>query len=325
MTTRDETIGNGPADARVGGLPGAWPHAVLLLALVALLVGFYGLVPLFGSHGTVSTLRWMWLSWNSENEMRHAVLIPLVSGYLIWKDRRKLAATPLDGRTYGLLVVVFAALLFLASARTIQARLAVASIPFALFGCVLTLGGPRWGRLLFFPIFLLLFTIPVPALQQATNHLQILATTIAYHVTSLMGIDVIQSGTVLKSASDAWTFEIDEGCSGIRSLMALTLIAAVYAYLSGLVLWKKVVIFACALPLAVLTNAIRITTIVLIAHWGYPKLAAGLYHDYAPFLIFPIALVCLIGIHTALTLPERTIVRRHVRRRSQGGGGTPSA
>jgi exosortase/archaeosortase family protein len=108
-------------------------------------------------------------------------------------------------------------------------------------------------------------------------------------------VDVIASGNNLISADGSWgQFNVAEGCSGIRSLMAMGLVAAIYAHVTETVLWKQILIFVLALPLAIVANMLRVASVVLIAKYVNPDFAANLYHDWSSFLFFPFALLGLI-------------------------------
>lgn len=120
-------------------------------------------------------------------------------------------------------------------------------------------------------------------------------------------MELIRDGnniTVLGSGSDP--VKIAEGCSGMRSLMALTMIAAVYAHYTQKPLWKKAFLFAMALPLAIIGNFFRIFTILVITEMGYPDFAKRTYHDWAGLLIFfPVALSGLYLFDYLLNRKER--------------------
>ena len=145
-----------------------------------------------------------------------------------------------------------------------------------------------------FPAFFWYFAIPLPGIQQATNFLQVWVTNTCFNVGVAFGIDMVNTGDDIRSATGDWDVTIAAGCSGIRSLMALTMISAIYAYYTQDTVFKKTVLFLCSLPLAVFGNFLRVFTIILLSEGGYAKLATGLYHDYAGMLIFfPVALMGL--------------------------------
>ena len=97
--------------------------------------------------------------------------------------------------------------------------------------------------------------------------------------------------------------------------MALVMISAIYAYYTQKELWKKAFLFACALPIALIANFLRIFTIIVLAEMGFSNFAKGAWHDWAGILVFfPIALVCLFAVDRLLNWKAN---KRTVRRRVQ--------
>src|SRR5262249_5867229 len=159
---------------------------------------------------------------------------------------------------WGWVLVIVGVLLFVIAARTMQARLALCALPVLLFGIVLYVFGKDVARVFLFPIAFLFFMVPLNFLTQATFRLQFLETRIASAVCNVIGIHVNAIGTVVNSADNAFHFQVDEGCSGIRSLMAIAMLSAIYAHYTQDRLWKKLAIFATALLFAMVGNAGRL-------------------------------------------------------------------
>lgn len=280
----------------------------------ALLAFFYGYLPLF-SDGNISSIGWLISSWNKETNYEHGFLVPIIMIGLIiyrWADLKKMPHTT---AWTGLFVLIAGILFFVLGVWLTQARISVGSFSIVVWGAVLFLFGWRVAWTTLVPIFLLYSAIYIPGLQQATNGLQLIATEIADVGAKILGIATIRTGNTISSAVEgAWGFDIAEGCSGIRSLMAMVLISVVYAYIAKLALWKKVVVCLMAIPLAILVNAIRITTILLIADLGFENFAKGIYHDYAPFFIFPLGITGLLLVHAILQWPDRRKTRVIIKR-----------
>ena len=74
----------------------------------------------------------------------------------------------------------------------------------------------------------------------------------------------------------------------------MAMLTAIYVHLTQNRLWKKVTIFAFSIVFAIAGNVGRIFTVILVAKFINPKLAAGMYHEYSGFLFFPIALVAMV-------------------------------
>jgi len=288
-----------------------WP--VLLLAVV--LIVFIGMVPIFPTSRGKTLFEWTWRSWNTKNDFIHGWAIPVLFIAFIrmaWDSMKK---EPLKPMLLGLVPLVFGLLLYIASARTLQPRIALIGLPFLIVGGVSFVFGWRVARHMLFPAFFWYFAIPVPGIQQATNFLQVAVTESCYHVGVLVGMDIVNTGSEIRSATNSWNaLDIAAGCSGIRSLMALVMISAIYAYYTQKELWKKALLFACSLPLALIANFFRIFTILVIAEMGYSEFAAGVYHDWAGLLFFfPIALSGLFVLDKLLNWrSNRKVVRKRV-------------
>jgi len=239
-----------------------------------------------------STLLWMVHRWNNSGlalgaaDYSHAWLIPVVSLAVIWWKRHELIAAPKSISYTGLAVVGLALFLHWMGAR--------AQIPrFSLIGlCVLTWAIPFYlfgwatARLLLFPCSYLIFCVPLNFLDSLTVPLRIYMTGLTGFLLNGLGFHYLQSGTALYSVSGNFWLEIADPCSGIRSLIAMTAITAAYAYLTQRTLLRKWILFAAAVPLAVLGNMVRIVTIALVSEAFGSELGAGLYHEFSGYVIF---------------------------------------
>ncbi|MDC0314947.1 exosortase/archaeosortase family protein [bacterium] len=261
--------------------------SLLVLAVV------YLAYPAYPTAVGKSLAGWAWFACNSENGFLHGRFIPFaffIMCGLGWKRAKDEVIRP---NNWGLVVLVFGLLLFLISVRTIQPRIGIIGIPFTILGSLYFLFGYRVTRHFVFPAFFCWFAMPVPGLETAlTGRLQVMVTEFCFHMGQFVGMDLVRQGSTITLASAGGeSMDIAEGCSGIRSLMALTMIAAVFANYTQKTLWKKAVLFASALPLAIIGNFGRIFTILIIAQLGYADFAMKTYHDWAGLLLFfPIAL-----------------------------------
>ena len=288
---------------------------VIVSALVIL--WFYGFDKRF-IEGNFSSFQWIWSAWNDDLDYEHGPLFPLVIAGLIIHRFKPFKAAVCEGSYWGLVVVLFGALLFAAGYRTLQPRVTMGALPILLWGGALYLWGWKLARMLVFPLFFFLLAIPLPSFQQATNSLQLLAVSMAHHGAALFGVDTVVQGTQISSTHGNWEpLEIAKGCSGIRSLMALLMISGAWAYVANMAMWKRIVLFLSAVPLAIFGNALRVTSIFVIGEYGDPVWARGTWHDWSGLLLFyPISLMLLLVLHSILEggIPWRKADRKQVRR-----------
>jgi exosortase len=115
-------------------------------------------------------------------------------------------------------------------------------------------------------------------------------------------VQTYTQGTDILPVKGDWApLSIAGGCSGIRSLMALVMISAVWAYVAKISLWKRALLFFSAIPLAILGNALRLTSVFVIAEYGDAKWARETWHDWSGLVLFyPISLCLLLALHALL-------------------------
>lgn len=266
-----------PSSAPVSWQPIAWFGALLILCYAPILYR-------------------LGVQWATDEDMGHGFLVPIVAGFIAWQRRGILAATPRQPNGWGLVLVVLAALQALAA--TLGAELFTARLSFiiALFGVILYLGGKQWVKELLFPLLLMLFMIPIPAIiyAQLTLKLQMLAAELGETLIGWMGIPVLRSGNTLQLPSQ--TLDVAVACSGIRSLLSLGFLSLVYAYFTDKRIWMRWVLLAATIPIAICANGIRVAVTGLMSEVN-PKLAQGAYHEMEGYIVFVVALLALLVVH----------------------------
>ncbi len=280
-------------------------QAFLLAAVTATVIYFFGFLRLYANQSQ-PIWEWAWLRFLPQYNQEHSKLIPFLVLFLVWYHRDRIRRAHVAGSNLGLIFIGLGIFFYVVAARAFQPRVALFGFPFLIYGMVLYLWGREMVRILRFPIALLLFMIPLGALEQTTFNLQFLIIGAVKVLSSLCGIGLYTVGTSIHPVHGDWGFEIAEGCSGIRSLIAMIMLTAVYVHLCETKLWKKLVILLASVLFAIVGNAGRIFTIILLGHLGFPKFAGGIYHDWSSQLIFfPIALLCMLGFSRLLNIDYR--------------------
>lgn len=280
----------------------------------AVLAWFYAVQPGFGAERW-SAASWLISSWNAETDYEHAWMVPLLTGAMLYQARARIGASlaaTMNVRWGGLVLALFGAVLYVAAFRTVQGRVAIGALPFLLTGAVWFYGGGEAAKRAAFPFFFLWMAIPLPGFQQATVGMQLLATQAAHALAGLFGVPTIVEGTNILSANGTWdTYSIAGGCSGMRSLMALLMIATAWAYMSHLNVWKKCVLALSAIPLAIVGNAFRVGSIFICAEYVNPAFASKTWHDWSGLLFFfPASLAGLAILHGLLAGEVPLLKRR---------------
>ena len=231
-----------------------------------------------------------------QEDMSFAWFVPLFSLYVLWTERAKIRVSAGEPGLAGF----FAALPFLAigflGVRGIQLRLEIVAfigllicVPWAFFGF-------RTAKAVAFPACFLLFCIPLATfLDVVTVHMRLLASGTAYQVLRGFGADVVQRGTMLYSNGGSFAIDIADPCSGLRSLFALMALTAAYAYFTQKTWFKRALLFAASVPIAIFGNVMRILTICLVANYASRDFALGFYHDYSGYVVFAVAISLMVA------------------------------
>ena len=169
-----------------------------------------------------------------------------------------------------------------------QPRLSIIGLFTGIYGLMGLAWGPAWLRACFFPYFLFVFCVPFGTLAQPiTFPLRLLVCRLVEFVCHyILAIDVLRDGTALKDPTGRYSYEVAAACSGIRSLVAIFLMATVYSFLAFRGFWKRLLLLVAAFPLAVLGNLVRMLFIIIAAElWGQ---SAGNYvHESSVISILP--------------------------------------
>jgi exosortase len=287
---------------------------LILLGLCALVIlVFYGVLPIFRVVTDCSSFYVLAKSWTDETGYTHGwFIVPAMIG-IIWKNWAQIKKEPIQPSNWGLVLVIFSLFLFVIGVRTIHWRISLGALPILIYGMLIYLWGTRRASYFIFPLALFYFCVPLPGLIQATSSLQLIVTKFAAKLASLCGIALDLSGNKVYLLGKG-DFDVDEGCSGIRSLMALLLIAFVFGYFTHKAGWKRTTIFLSAIPLAIIANILRIFSILFVADKISVSFAQTIYHDKVGFLSFGIALGLLLLLSRILEKGFRggpkTIVKR---------------
>jgi exosortase len=260
--------------------------SAILLSLVVLLYG--------------SVLKGMILQWWNDPDYGHGFFVPLFSGFIIWQQRERWLATGSKPSNFGFVVMLGAVGLLVVGSLGAELFTSRFSLLALLAGMILFLLGWNVLRAVSFPLGFLLLMIPIPVIiyNQITFPLQLLASRLASSFLELVGVPVFRNGNILMLSN--YSLEVVEACSGIRSLMSLTALAIAYGYLTEPRRWVRYVLVVLMVPIAIATNAIRITVAGVLAHRFGPTAAEGFLHGFSGWVIFLAALLLMLVSHRIL-------------------------
>ena len=299
MTTQATTYSAGAEDSTESG---SWRFSLLDWAVMVFVLAV-AVVPFARVLNQVVGV------WESDPEYSHCMLIPVISGFLIFRERAALARSPFPGSWLGVAVLFAGAGLWeIAELSTVWAIEQYAFLV-VVYGLVLTLVGPEVFRRIWMAMLILLFTIPLPIFfsNSLSLHLELLSSALGVDVIRLFNIPVYLDGNVIDLG--VYQLQVAEACSGLRYLFPLMTMAFIVAYFFRAPFWKRAVLFLASAPIAVLMNSLRIGLIgVSVAYWGQ-KMAEGVLHFFEGWVVFMISTALLLVFAAALVRLGRKPMR----------------
>jgi len=287
MTQSNEAAAKG-LPARQGGEPAA-NGGKLVLTILALVICFSR--PLFGL-----------VRFSIHNDLySHIVLVPFISIYLAWNDRRalprrtapdrRLAASLLAAGT--LTIAGYWGAVLSGSILAQEDSLALTTPSFLLFfggACSLFLGKSTL-RVLAFPLAFLIFMVPFPVAVRATleTFLQHSSAVAAYALFKLFGTTVYFDDLMFRLPGI--NLEVAPECSGIHSSLALFITSVLAGRFFLRTPWKCAVLTLAVIPLAILRNGFRIFTIGELCVQISPDMIDSYIHRHGGPLFFLLSLV----------------------------------
>ncbi len=231
--------------------------------------------------------------WVNDPNYSHGFLIPVVSAVLIWNKRKKLAElTPRIDRT-GLVIIAAGLILFVLANGASEYFTLRFSFVMVLFGMTLYFFGREIVKEIWFPLFLLVFMIPIPyVIYYATTFpMQALATKITVKTLNIMGMSALQQGNIIHIKG--YSLEVAEACSGIRSLVSLLALGAIFAYVSQKRFTAQIILFLSTIPIAVIANVVRVLVTSVMVATVTDQVTEEPLHSIMGMSVFVVAFVLL--------------------------------
>ncbi len=165
-----------------------------------------------------------------------------------------------------------------------------ATIPFVVAGLVLAVGGWHLLRVAYPAVIFLLFMLPLPTSlnQWLAQPLQRLATMGSVSLLQLFGLPVMSEGNVI--IIGATPLEVARACNGLSMLLSFVTLIAATVILVQRPAWERVVLMLSAVPIALVSNILRITATAVCYHRMGQVAGDKIAHDLAGWMMMPLAL-----------------------------------
>ncbi len=255
---------------------------LLLLPLFVLM--YYNIVP------------FMVDQWYNDPNYSHGFIVPIIAGYFIYERREELMSAESAPASLGMVIILVGLLQLCVGYLAFELYTMRSSLIVLLAGLILFFFGMKVFRILLLPVLYLFFMVPLPYIvyDSIAFPLKQLVAKYSVEALQLMGVIIIREGNILILPET--TLEVADACSGIRSLVSLLALAAAFALITQKGTMKRVIMIIAAIPIAILTNGVRVMgTGILAQYWG-AKAAEGFFHEFAGLAVFAVALMLLAGL-----------------------------
>lgn len=266
--------------------------------LSAQLSGFVGGKPTESIAGETESSEWTYCG-----------LVPFIVAWLVWRLWPQLRATPAEPSRAGYSIFAVGLFLYLAGFLMENYYIGMGSMEIVYAGLIIVYLGWRFMRLLLFPWAFLMFMWPYNFMEDVALELRLKMSALSHYVLAIIGVPNLLQGTAIVSPAGAahpFAIDIADPCSGIRSLFALVMIAALFAFIAFEKLRQQAVIIALAVPLVIVGNLVRIVALALATTSFGTAFALGTndhpswFHEAAGYLVYLINFGGLILVGTLL-------------------------
>ena len=277
------------------------PRNILFISFNILLGAIY--------HGPLKEL----ITVSFGNELySHIILIPLVSGYFLFLNRKSLSVEVNYSYVWGLTLMILAmGMYFLAidqgtklNRNDYLSLITFSAVSFWIGGFVFFYGMKSF-RTNLFPLLFLFFLVPIPTLivETVILILQIGSTEISYAFFKLTSVPILREGFTFHLSGIS--VEVAKQCSGIRSTIALFITSIIAGHLFLHTGWKKLVLIIAIFPITILKNGLRIVTLTLLGNYVDVRILGSELHKSGGIPFFIVALVLLSPVLWALRKSEK--------------------
>ena len=238
--------------------------------------------------------------WGHDDNYSHGFLIAPIAMYFAWERREQLLGAQRHPSSLGLLVLLGSIVTLFAGILGAELFLTRVSIVGVVAGSVLYVLGWKHLRILTLPIGFLLLMIPIPAIifNQIAFPLQLLASRFGETALNLWRIPVLREGNVIVLANTS--LEVAEACSGIRSLVSLITLGIIYSYFTDQRQWVRVAVTLSTIPIAIVSNGLRVAGVGVAAHYFGGEVATGFVHTFSGWVLFVVAFMFLFAVMRAV-------------------------
>jgi exosortase len=242
------------------------------------------------------------VSWTTE-QGGHGPLVLLTGIWLLWREVTTARPIVRSGKLLtGLTILIPLVALFVVARITGVLEVEAFAMYGALIAGVYLLWGSALLRTIWFPLVYLAFTLPPPdsVVAAVTLPIKIRISEWAVSLLHAVGYPVASSGVTIQIGQ--YQLLVAAACAGLNSIVTLTALCLLYVYLRHRSNFRAFLVVAlAAIPVAIVSNFVRVIVLVLVTYYLGEAAAQGFVHDFAGLLMFAVALLTIFAIDQIAT------------------------
>jgi exosortase B len=240
--------------------------------------------------------------WSTEEQSQGPIVLAICA-WLIWRAWSRIDDQAVDrprpAAGWSLLAIALLLYLFGRSQRILSAQ--TLSALFALPALVLLLRGRRQLSAAWFPLFFMIFLIPLPAamVDAITQPLKLAVSSVATSVLFTLGYPIARTGVILQIGQ--YQLLVADACAGLHTLFSLEAMGLLYLnVVRHSSLFRNVLLAILIVPISFIANVIRVMVLALITYYFGDEAGQGFLHGFAGLVLFMTALMFIIGTDSGL-------------------------
>lgn len=230
------------------------------------------------------------------DEQGHGPIILALSFWLLFLKRHELAAVPVRSAGWlGWPGLAFSLALYALGRSQDIIMFAIGSQIGMLISLLLVFSGWRGLRLCWFPLFFMIFMVPLPeALVAAvTSPLKNAVSAVASNILYAVGYPVGRSGVILTVGQ--YQLMVADACAGLNSMFTLEALGMLYMNLMRYTnAVRNVALVFLLVPTAFVANIVRVMILVLVTFQFGDAAGQGFVHEFAGVVLFIVALILML-------------------------------
>ncbi|WP_347985967.1 exosortase B [Methylomonas sp. AM2-LC] len=185
----------------------------------------------------------------------------------------------------------------------------VGSLILIMMGCTLIMIGSAGLRVLWFPLFFIIFMVPIPGsiIDAMTQPMKIAVSYVTENILYNLGFPIARTGVILHIGS--YQLLVADVCAGMHTLISLEGLGLLYLNLvqhdSKL---RNLFMAILIIPISFTANVTRVIVLTLVTFYYGADVGQGFVHGFAGIVLFSVALL--------LTISADSLIQKYVDRRA---------